>query len=427
MVRLLRRLWPTSGKEVYLLLVVLLLPLHVVYVIRKGITLFHVFNLLVLPLYFATAARNRRPIRYYFLPALWIYLLGSVLGIFNSEVFGLNLYTLGQDLYLYLWFTALTMMLSSDRDIEYLATAWVFAAMAVIALGYVRPEGAALLRAEFTFRNPNRAAVYLMTSLFFLFNPALRGRWLLRGALAAVILWGIGLTGSLGTLTSLAAGFAVIVSVALYVRSSRFWVPGQVAMILIVMLAGYATVRFADVEEALQERLPLAFGRAPRSLSVRQQIWDRGFETFRKHPLGIGPASFYAQVETSLDAGARGVELHSDYVATLVERGVVGFLGLAVMMAIIARYYVQLVRMARDLARPGLDLWVGALGGAILGYFSYALTHEALHHDSLWVLLAMLMAQWQLARRAVSARNTQPAPLPARIPGGVSPASVPYR
>jgi O-antigen ligase len=418
MLSLLQRLRPQNTKELYFLLVAFVMPLQSVQVIRKGISIFHVINIVILGLYLLTFFLQGRRIRWYLLLPIWIFFVGSLLGMFNSQVLGLNLYTLAQDVYLYVWFVAMCLLVTSQRDLEYLANAWVVASILVVVAGLFLPSGGINSRDEFTFRNPNRASAYFLTTCFLLFSPAFRGRPLVRLAIAALLGWAVFSTGSLGTFASFAIGTAVMVSIYLYIRGSGFWIPRQVGLLLVAGVLAYGSVIY-DVDTLLKQKFPLAFGRAPRSIAVRQEIWNRGLQEFREHPFGIGPASFFGQVESEI--GARGsIELHSDYVATLVERGVVGFLGLVVMFIIVGRFLLQMVRDARRLQRQDLALWVGAISGLIVAYFSYSLTHEALHHDTLWMSLALLVAQWQILRRQVepvrAARPAQAMPLSVALP-----------
>jgi hypothetical protein len=413
---LIQRLRPKNGKDLYFLLVAFLLPFQSVSIFRKGITTFHLMNVLILAVFLATFFLQGRRIRWYLLLPIWVYHIGSLLGMFNSQVFGLNLYTLAQDIYLYVWFVSLCLLLNSEEDVDFLTNAWVIGALIVVAAGLFLPEGGGInSRDEFTFRNPNRAASYFMTTFFLLFSPAIRGRLLFQLAAAGMLGWAVFATGSVGTFASIAVGVAVMISVYLYVRGSGFWVPRQIALVMVAAVVAYASVAF-DVDQLLQQRFPLAFGRSPRSLQVRQQIWDSGFEQFRKHPFGIGPASFFGQVQSTVGV-KESIEMHSDYVATLVERGVVGFVGLLLLFVFLGRFLYQIVRDVRRLRRQDLILWTSALCGIVVGYFSYSLTHEALHHDSLWLILALVIAQWQILRQKVAQERQRLRPPTAlRVP-----------
>jgi O-antigen ligase len=130
----------------------------------------------------------------------------------------------------------------------------------------------------------------------------------------------------------------------------------------------------------------------------RQQIWATGMETFREHPLGIGPASFQWQIEIEgFDDPSKG--MHSDFVASLVERGIVGFVGFLFLLIAVAGTILKMLRLAarsRDRA-PGF--WAAALAGAFAAYVSYGITHEMLHHETFWLLLALILSHVSVLQR----------------------------
>ncbi|HEV8352609.1 MAG TPA: hypothetical protein VGR24_00245 [bacterium] len=414
LIGLVRRLKIHSARDLYFLVMAFLLPIHLVPVFRKGVTVFHVINAVLLVVLLFAALNRRERLRWPLLLPLWMIFLGSLIGMFNSQVLGINVYTLLQDVYLYLWAVALIAMLADQRDMDYLTTAWLFASIAVMASGFILGGdvvGLQVFRDEFTFRNPNRAAAYFMTSLFLLFAPALRGLRLLRVLVAGALLWAIWLTGSVGTFTSVLAGGAIMIFALSYARGTAYWwIPRQVLMLLIAGAMVYVNVAF-DIEAALVSRFPHAFGRTPRSAAARQLIWGYGFDEFGKHPLGIGPASFAGQVYTGFSKDGR-IELHSDFLATLVERGPIGFAGLLILIGGVALALMRLLGLARRIRSPDLSLWAAALCGVCAAYVVYALSHEALHHDTLWMVIAFVFAQVKIAQAQLAgAQRAGPVPV----------------
>ncbi|HEY3248789.1 MAG TPA: O-antigen ligase family protein [bacterium] len=413
---LLRRLRVAQSKHLYFLLIAFLLPIYFIPTFRKGLSWFHVVNVVILAGYLFAFVRQGRVLRFYFLLPMLIYLMGSLLGMFASQAIGINLYTLGQDLYLYLWFVALCVIIESQDDIDYLATAWMFGCVMVLAIGVLRPSGLGIVREEFTFRNPNRAAAYFITTLGMLCAPALSGRRWFRFGLTVLILWAVWTTGSLASFISIAVGALMGLSAMLYLRRGGFWVVRQGGIMLLAAALVYTSVAFSDVQALLVRGVPQSFGRAPRSLATRQQIWQEGLETFRKHPLGIGPASFLQTVNIGLGStrGSGALELHSDYIAALVERGVIGLAGFLFFQLLIVREVLRLIRLALQAGRRDLHLWAAGLAGVVAAYFTYSITHEALHHDTLWLLLAVIMAQSQILAVQVRAQISARAAAPSR-------------
>jgi O-antigen ligase len=126
-------------------------------------------------------------------------------------------------------------------------------------------------------------------------------------------------------------------------------------------------------------------------------IWGKGLASFKEHPMGIGPASFAGQVDTGLGEDGM-IELHSDFVSTLVERGVIGFLGYILIILWIAREVFRMLNLASMSPARRDGVWAAGLAGAVAAYFFYSITHEAMHHDSFWLLLALVFSQVRIMR-----------------------------
>ena len=139
-------------------------------------------------------------------------------------------------------------------------------------------------------------------------------------------------------------------------------------------------------------------------------------DSFKEHPMGIGPASFAGQVDTGLGEDGM-IELHSDFVATLVERGVIGFAGYMLILLWIAREVFRLLNLASISTANRDRLWAAALAGAVASYLFYSITHEAMHHDSFWLLLALVFSQVRnLEAKYAGSRGLElPHPTPSRV------------
>ena len=121
--------------------------------------------------------------------------------------------------------------------------------------------------------------------------------------------------------------------------------------------------------------------------------------------MGIGPASFAGQVNTGLGSDGM-IELHSDFVATLVERGVIGFVGyLLILLSVVIQVFrnLNLASLTTD-RRDGV--WAAALAGACTVYLFYSATHEAMHHDTFWLLLALIFSQTGILNKKIDALSS---------------------
>lgn len=406
---MMRRLGIRTPRQAYLAVVAVLLPMQFVDVFRRGITLFHVVNFVVVAGFVLLLLLRGIRVRWYLLFPMWLMLVGSLVGMLNSSSIVLNVYTLGIDVYIYLWFLMLAALMTSEDDVNVLTKVWVLAAAVIVLANFQDLASIGEIRSEFSFSNPNRAGTYFMASFFFLFSPALTGRPWLRAGLGILFVLAALATTSVAILVSLLLGGFVLMVTLLFVRGHARQVVALSAIVLI-LVGGFA-VAGTDPEELIRNRLPLLFMRAPRSLETRTEIWEAGLEVFREHPFGIGPQSFYAQIDLGI-GGKGSIELHSDFIANLVERGFLGLGALLLFYALVAGRLYEMAQAARRLRRRDLGLWTGALAGIVIGYFVYALTHQALHHDTLWLVFAVIFAQSAMLRRTAA----QPAAAPALPP-----------
>jgi hypothetical protein len=334
--------------------------------------------------------------------------IGGALAALVTDAPLASLLPLVQDLVLLLWATALALGRHDPAIIAAVTRAWaisapIYAAVMVVAylfgvgaLTGVSPENG--VRASYTFGDPNLAANYLVISLFVMAacrRPRARAARLL--GYTAVVL-AITFTGSNGAYLTLALGTVVACVLGRY-RGNR-----PVAAVLILATATTATVVAAGVVvphvdlDALQARaaasVPLlrdSVARSGASSHERTTITHEGMQTwFAGYATGYGPG----RTKTTLGAGQAPYpkEAHSDYLATLIERGFVGALGLIVLLCAVGSRCVRLV--TGTLPAPYAEIvprwWL--LAGiapvmAVAGTF-----YEVLHFRHLWTWLGLVAA-----------------------------------
>ena len=362
-------------------------------IVRKAVTAFHVINVVIVLVVLVSFLLKRERPRWPFLIPMYVYFVGSVLGMFASEAFAENLYTLAQDIYLYVWFALLCVLLDRKERIALLALTWALMLLVVVSSEGVVPGVTGSNRLEFTFRNPNRAAAYLTFSFFILYHPAIP--WLLKLPLAFVTFTAVSTTGSSAGYIGLGMGIAASVGVFLYMSTPRHFRPlYPLGLIALALLAASSTWWVGkDMVSIVEEFTPSgADERVERSATTRQEIWSVGLETFKEHPLGIGPASFHKQIESGF--GSKGtIELHSDFVAALVERGIVGFIGFLLLILWVVVAIIRLLNVTAEHGDRGDKVWSAGISGACAAYYFYSITHEALHHETFWLMLALLVSQ----------------------------------
>ena len=254
--------------------------------------------------------------------------------------------------------------------------------------------------------NPNLAAAYMMTSFFVLLGSPWPRRPPARWLAAGWLLYAVYLTGSNGALLGVAVGLAVL-ALAAGVRGSRTAGErhGVVGMGLVaaglllvgVVMTGIPQVGASDLH-VLAERerggvLGGTIGRLDRSVGGRLAIWSEAWDGAGAQVLvGVGPGS---APRIPLAEGTLRRGLHNDYLAFLIERGVVGLLGLLVLSAALLRWSARLLTGELPDGRGGR--WVPAgIGGAVVASLLLATTHESFHFRHLWVLFGLAWAACQV-------------------------------
>ena len=390
----------------------------------------------------ATHYRFGRPLR---LPAM-----GPILVIFAASLiaiaFGLDL-ALGMlsllvEAYLVLLFVYLANHLADDQhSLRIILTVWSAAAVGWAAVfvglqfqllpqwlqGLLTDGAEEGIRAAGVSGNPNLAASYMMTSFFVLLASPWPRHRTARLVAAGGVLFGLYVTGSNGALLGLAAGLPVVLLAAALQRT-RTW-GEQLGMIGTALLAGglllgtvaattgIPNVRVADVQELATRERGGAFGgnvgRLDRSVNGRLAIWSNAWGAAGPRALvGVGPGSA-PLIPVARSTLRRG--LHNDYLAFLIERGILGLLGLLAFVVVLLRWSGRLLQ---DRLPAGTGGWsLAALGGAVVANLVLATNHETFHFRHVWVLFGLTWAASQLlsSRRPAHTDSTDPDPTPKEL------------
>ena len=310
--------------------------------------------------------------------------------------------TIVQDLCLLLWGAAVANAVQRPRLLRVFLQAWCWSGIAWAALlvfgkmaglnavaGITAKDGG---RAALTFGDPNLAGNYFVCALLVLLATRVIRRRGVRFLGVILIITAIIFTGSNGAAVGLSAGL----SVAAVVRAHKARGPifAMMVMALLLPLAGVAgpyldqsaiRQKAADSVQLLRDSI----GRSAESGSERELLFSQGMHLFRTGDLiGVAPGR---TKHTLASQGAPYVkEAHSDYVATLVERGFLGGIGLIILIAAIG---VRLTRVAvrplpPDVAalipRPEYLLGLGCVFLTV-GFF-----YEVLHFRHLWAFLGLV-------------------------------------
>ncbi len=374
--------------------------------------------------------------------ATTVILAGSLVALVASNDLRTGLLTLLIDVYLLLVLVATVTYLHADERafrvvlVVWAAAALVWATVLVGAHFHLTPEAldalfqlkpGATRAAGPTGSNPNLAGSYMLTSFFVLLaSPWPRGR-LARLLAGGWLLAGLWATASLGGLLGLAAGLAVL-AVGAYLRVGR--TTGQVqglaggallaaALVLAAVLVtvGPPRLTLGDVAAVSAKArdsgaLSTTIGRASKSLDGRIGLWSAAIARAGSACLvGVGPGEARGQLQIGngrLGDDAKVHSLHNDVLAFLIERGVLGLVGLLGLYAALVR---RALRVVAEAGRDGVR--AQALGAAVIANAADSLFHETLHFRHVIILFALLWFAGDLAARQL------PAPEPPEVLDGV--------
>jgi O-antigen ligase len=382
---------------------------------------------------------------------LALILIGSLLALVLSSDPSTGLFTLLIDVYLLVLLVAIASVLHGDEQaLRRILVVWTIASLfwsaALVAdhyfhlvpgsLGGVLNEARTSTRASGPAKNnPNLAASYVVTSFFVLLaSPWPRGR-LPRLLAAGWLLFGLYATASIGGFVGLLAGI-VFLAIGAYLRGGR--TPRSVqaltgAALVAVSLAATALLATVGVPRPTQSQAAAIareakgseltagnLGRLNRSLAGRVVLWQTAvIKTGTRAVVGLGPGEAKEELEIpsgTLDRFGRPKvhALHNDFLAFLIERGVIGLLGLLTLCGVLLRCSSRLLTV------PVSDgLRVRALGGGVVANITISLTHETFHFRHTMALFALLWAAAELSLR----RDDQPgAPTGPQLTGAVSAA-----
>ena len=300
--------------------------------------------------------------------ALFLIAMGTLIGSFYVGAQGWIFADLGRDL------AAIIAMLSGIEVLRRggpnaIRAACVAVGICIVAVTVqlIFMSGGAL-RSSGTFANPNIAAHLLAVGLItWTIVPFSRPTKLIVYAIGLV---GMVMTGSFGAILQLGVGIAYL-AVSFKVpanndRSRRRRSAMYLFFAAFVLLAIIGAFLFTQ-----SSKTGLNQDRLERSASLRFLTWNEALENLPSAPFGVGPGSVRA-----LDLNMHETELHSEPLAFLIERGVIGLVGLVM-------FWVGIWR----LGKPG-----GVTRALLLAYVVGSLTRETSHYRHFWLFLAIAIA-----------------------------------
>lgn len=354
--------------------------------------------------------------------AMGLMVLGGAVAGLIGPLPGTSLITVLQDLVLFAWTTSIINLARRPGVLRLLSTTWALTSVICAGLlvgaalfgvtaveGFIAKDGN---RAAFTFGDPDYAATYWLFSIFILYATQRPSRPWLRWLGYVLLVWSLVLTESNGGLVALPVGVLLAVAVA---TARRFGVMTAAVVLLAVaggVGAALSAVPFTQVQQwARDSGQPLladTLGRSDASSSQRTLIIQETMQLYDTDgPLGAGPGTTKTLLTDRQYEYAR--EAHDDFLAALVERGLIGVAGMLVLVAGATWRAARVLRGPPrgwpELPRP-VGLVAGLAAAALAGTF-----YEVLHFRYVWLLLAFtaaVAARWPRGGHETDAVGSTP-------------------
>jgi O-antigen ligase len=357
------------------------------------------------------AGSGNQPIRVPYGISLSLFMAAGILGAMSGPVPASGLLSVFQDAFLLLWCGAIANLGRIPGVLRTIVRVWAGSAVlwagwtvVTFVTGNLQLAGVdpAEGRASVTFNDPNIAANYFFVAIMLIWAFRPWSRRITRIGGVSVLLAALFLSGSNGGLLALTAGTTLTamliifrkVGVAPAVAAACLATAAAVILVFPVQIGSLG----AWARDTGQPLLRNSIGRIGTSTEDRGDLARESFALYREGSLlGSGPASTLPRLTDELFANP--AEAHNDYLAALVERGVLGALALVVLIAaVVGRTWLVL---AGPLSAPfsAVVPRPEALAGAVLGVLIAGGVYEVLHFRHVWALLGLVAAVHLWGRR----------------------------
>jgi len=360
------------------------------------------WNVLFLPVCWLYLVRSRQAIRFPFALGMWFILLGSFLGTFSSFDPLASFIFITKEVYLYVWFVTVVLVLASLEPslLRRLLHVWIAVAVLhglLLVAEFVSPnfygfvisvlgrignvDSRYIGRAAGLFENPVWAALFELMGFVPLLLGGLRREMSL--LLGMFLLLSILACASLGALSSLLGASAVAVILLLLMGGHlKFLVWLGTVLTLAAVLFLFTISQSPDVLARLEH---LTTDRAAHTAGERLFLWGGGTAVLfsPQSILGVGPNNYRDFLENKT--------LHNDTLEFGVERGVIGLLGLVLLTCEAWNSAVTILLnqiKSGDTARPSGVIFLAMLFGVLLE----SNAHQIFHFRAVWLGLALLEA-----------------------------------
>jgi hypothetical protein len=400
---------PSTAVMVWLYGVLVFLPIKIFH-FPSNLELVDLWVLAGLPILWLSFMTSGRAIlgKAYMVP-LFVILIASAASAFSApNPYGAVIPIL-KEIFLFGWFVTLATVLSTlgPKSLRAFVVVWAYVAVAhglliitqfmlpdiwrlstdlagqSTSYAHYRPSG---LFISAKAGDANKAAVFQLLG----FVPLVLARFSRQKGLllATFLLCSILATGSMGVTSAFTVGVtASIIAIVLLDRHAAFIKRILVQLALVgLLLGGVFTVVISRNQEYREHFQSIITGRAEKSSGGRFHLWSRGLDALVEHRVvmfGVGPENFRV-----VDPSGNDNQLHNDFLAFTVERGLVGVAGLILLALIALGRAIRLLLSKGTLSR-GWGIALVVFPASILAILFVSITHQIFHTRSLWILLAV--------------------------------------
>lgn len=344
----------------------------------------------------------------YILP-MWLVLLSSFLSSFTAPSPRNSLMVIFKEAYLFTWFLSISILLYrlKPRHLRFVLIAWTIVIVGhglLMIAQFLSPEvwrmtnslGGNAARME-GYRAAglficdkagcaNKAAYFQLLG----FVPVLLAGYSKRTTilLGIFVLVSMLTTGSMGATLALFSGITYAGLVIAFFKKKVMLVLKYFTRIglVVALLGGLFYVVTAQNQDYRAHFEKIILGRFEKSSGGRLNLWSRGIDSLLEHNAflwGVGPENFRV-----VDAAQTDNQLHNDTLAFLVERGLIGLLGLGLFAVIAVRRGLAILRLsdrAPDQTRLEMVVFLAFIAATVVE----SLTHQMFRTRELWLVLAM--------------------------------------
>jgi O-antigen ligase len=335
-----------------------------------------------------------------------ILLAAGAIGGLAGPAKGLSLLQLAQDVALLAWCASMVNVARSPSAFRVLVRTWAWSSIAwaaVLVVAYV--TGIDLLtgvtdrtggRASLTFGDANLAATYFVLSLLVVAASRCPRHRAARAGAYGALLAALAVTGSNGALLALAIALPLAGVVAVHRRFGAMPAALAGAACLVAIAVVLPRVDLGAVQEwALGTDQPLlidSLGRSDQSTYDRQALVEEAQDLYYSDRglTGWGPRATKTAL-TQLQVPFPK-EAHDDYVAALVERGILGAVGLVALIAAVAFRTRTLLPAGATRRFAAAVPRTVPLVGAVIAVAVFSSNEQVLHFRHVWALFAIVAA-----------------------------------